>query len=409
MNWKVKSDQAVKAALILYAMSTCLSMSFMNAAMGILLVVTLSYLPELMQPLPSDLIRFWRASCWLIGACLLSLIFAWYHPLQLANHSVIVHFGQDMSKTWYFLLPFWFFLMGSKLSSEHYQKLIKYWLFAAFGVSALAFLQFYTGFPRPQSIPDLPGRFHATLFFGHHLSTASILIFPFFVLFTLGFSKCSYQGWHRSWMILGAWVLGSALFFTWSRMLWIALPVGIGIWCLRGFKKKYFLWLTPCLVFAYGMPFAAIQARFLNSMGVFERFELWKVNWYCFLQRPFLGIGFRKSAMMAPWYFQEKDPSHQYFVSHAHNNMLEMLSGVGLVGTSIWMYWNYRAMHLAYQLAQKKGFYGDLGWSFFCAWIVLHLNGLTQVNFWEGKVLHQMMWSLGLLFIAQKHSTRQAP
>ena len=38
------------------------------------------------------------------------------------------------------------------------------------------------------------------------------------------------------------------------------------------------------------------------------------------------------------------------------------------------------------------------GWA--CAWIVFHLNGLTQVNFWEAKVQHQMAWVIAwsLLF-----------
>jgi hypothetical protein len=35
-----------------------------------------------------------------------------------------------------------------------------------------------------------------------------------------------------------------------------------------------------------------------------------------------------------------------------------------------------------------------IGRGLFCAWIVLHLNGLTQVNVWEGKVEHQMAWAL---------------
>jgi hypothetical protein len=27
---------------------------------------------------------------------------------------------------------------------------------------------------------------------------------------------------------------------------------------------------------------------------------------------------------------------------------------------------------------------------------VFHLNGLTQVNFWEGKVMHQYIFALGM-------------
>ena len=114
--------------------------------------------------------------------------------------------------------------------------------------------------------------------------------------------------------------------------------------------------------------------------------------------------------MLSPWYFQEKYPEtwKTYFTGHAHSNIFEMLSGIGLLGTGIWILWNYRIIQIARSLSEEKGFYGDLGWSFFCAWIVLHLNGLTQVNFWEGKVLHQMMCSLAFLLIAQIHSTHKS-
>ena len=38
-------------------------------------------------------------------------------------------------------------------------------------------------------------------------------------------------------------------------------------------------------------------------------------------------------------------------------------------------------------------------WGLLCAWIVFQLNGLTQVNFWEGKVMHQMMWAVAWSFV----------
>jgi hypothetical protein len=37
----------------------------------------------------------------------------------------------------------------------------------------------------------------------------------------------------------------------------------------------------------------------------------------------------------------------------------------------------------------------NLSYGILSALIVFQINGLTQVNFWEAKVQHQLMWMVG--------------
>ncbi|MBU6376699.1 MAG: hypothetical protein KGQ59_11925, partial [Bdellovibrionales bacterium] len=52
----------------------------------------------------------------------------------------------------------------------------------------------------------------------------------------------------------------------------------------------------------------------------------------------------------------------------------------------------------------------DLSRAWLAAFIVFHLNGLTQVNFWEGKVQHQLFWVVAwVLFWRQQGRSSIAP
>ena len=46
----------------------------------------------------------------------------------------------------------------------------------------------------------------------------------------------------------------------------------------------------------------------------------------------------------------------------------------------------------------------DLSAAWIACFVVFHLNGLTNLNFWEGKVTHQLFWMLGWLLVWQKSS-----
>jgi O-antigen ligase len=346
---------------------------------------------------------FAQVSGLLAGACLISLIVAWIDPVQFAGSGPQVHWLKDPLKLGYFLLPFFLASLWSSIEEPQVLLILRNWLVFSAAIAGIGMVQFCTGWPRLQSIPELPGHYHATLFFGHHLSTASILIFPFFTSLSLAFSRTTPKslGLKSTTLALIAGCLGITLFLTWSRTLWIALPVGLGLWIVRYLRKNQAvvtLGLTvPVLIGLSRLPI--IANRLFHTIGTTTRFQLWKANLAFFEHRPWTGIGWRKPESLTASYFQEAygPQGKNEFVGHAHNNFLEMLGGTGLLGTAAWLLWSFWVFKMSWQLSRRKDHWGNIGWGIFCAWTVFQINGLTQVNFWEGKVLHQVMWTVSLL------------
>lgn len=323
-------------------------------------------------------------------ACLLSLVVARFHPLVFSGKAPEIRFLWDMSKAWYLAWPC-FLLLAWKGAEERGRVLaLRAWLATAGLLGVLGIIQYFTGWPRRQVIPTDLAHYHATLFIGHHLSVASILIFPFFkALDGLG-AKSRLRLMPGGLLLAVVLLSGVALFLTYSRMLWVSLPIGLGIW---------FLWQLPrrlsAVLLAVSLPLGwfvsklpMIQSRLQNDMGIHERRMLWKANWDFFLQRPHTGTGWHHNLEVYAHYLESTIGLHEHsFVGHAHNNLLEMLASTGWIGALAWLVWCGLGLFLAWRLRLK--------W-LFCAWIVFQLNGLTQVNFWDSKVLHQIMFVTGL-------------
>ncbi|MGK5087258.1 glycosyltransferase [Bdellovibrionota bacterium FG-2] len=336
--------------------------------------------------------RYLAFSGLLVFAYVLSLLFAKWAPLEVGGRVSEVFFFKEMAKGWYLFWPLFLVVGLRALPAASRKSVFWAWMIAYAVVVVIGDFQHFTGWPRPQHIPGLEHRFHSTLFFGHHLSVASILIFPFFVgLDRLLLARSDRMRWAFGVLAAaGAFVL----FATYSRTLWIALPLGLLIWISWSLPKKISLPLA--LVFVLGgiavSQHPVISARMHHALGVATRKELWEANFEFFKARLFTGVGWHHNIELSGFYLMSKHGGASVFSGHAHNNFLDYLGGTGLLGTVSWfawcvfvgvLFWKTRLVHL----------FSDVrGRGLFCAWIVFHINGLTQTNFAEGKVLHQLMW-----------------
>jgi O-antigen ligase len=155
-----------------------------------------------------------------------------------------------------------------------------------------------------------------------------------------------------------------------------------------------------------------VQERIRNPMGISTRFELWKWNFELFQERPIFGVGWRRSEAFVHALLKERLPDPEQrksvFVGHAHNNGIEMLSGTGLFGSLVWFLYVIFPLGIGYRYRRTPGFSSAVLWGAACAWIVFLLNGLTQVNFWEGKVMHQWAFALGVLLSSLKEMNSMA-
>jgi O-antigen ligase len=318
---------------------------------------------------------FYLSIC-LFVACALSLLYAKINPLSINGRFSEVHFFSDIAKVWYLFWPIFLVVALRQLTDQQRKKIFQSWMWAFVVLSVLGVFQYFFGWPRPHRIPGNEERFHAVLFMGHHLSVTSIFIFPFFLALDLK---------KYIWAALGCLLL----FLTYSRMIWVALPIGLLVWSLRSLPLKKALAALGILIVvsftAYQQP--AIQKRLHDGLGVDTRKLIWEKNIDFFKQRPMTGVGWMHNHDLYGIYLEDKSPSKWNFVGHAHNNLIQMLSGTGILGTAAWLAWAIFVVVLAWKLSP----------GIFAAWVVFHINGLTQVNFWEAKVQHQMAWVIALL------------
>lgn len=401
------AEKWLQGGLCIYAMSTLVSMAVMSLGVVAFWIGLAGYVLNsknrnvfLSAIRLSVKERGFRllllASTLLTLACGASLVGAHFFPLIYFNTPVQVHWFKDMAKLWYLFWPFILLIAIRLLSTNGKIRVLRFWWTSFAIVSAVGVIQYFTGWPRLQHIPGNEGRYHATLFFGHHLSTASILIFPFFV--------------HLEWIkknLMSRWISSvvlamatATLFFTYSRTLWGALPIGILLWMLWIFPARWRKFGLILSVVTLGLvsQLSMIQMRINDSIGIGSRQMLWKIHHEFFSFRPWTGVGWQHTQEMVKHYFFQVYGQGTHFVGHAHNMFLEMLSATGVFGLTAWLFWIGVWLFLAVRVWRRGQVWGR---AMICAWLVFQLNGMTQVNFWEAKVLHQVMWVLAWVLLLQ--------
>jgi O-antigen ligase len=348
----------------------------------------------------------------LFATCTLSLLAAKAFPWSYAGHApdITLH---GVLKIWYMICPFILALVFSAQQMNPFEGIAfitRAWWSMTILLGGIAIIQFNTGWPIRQVIPTNPDHFHAVLFLGHHLPTASIVIFPAFTALAVALGAFLRNRKIRKL----EWLAGISgimiVFLSYARTAWIAIPLGLILIFARYLRPRTFLASTLALILALGIgsQTSAMKERIRNSMGIQDRFRLWEANLDYFKHRPVTGIGWLKTQEMSEFYFKEKHPENyrEYFWGHAHNNFFEMLGGTGILGTIAFLLWSIFTIRFALRtrrMAEEAGQHSlsDLASGITVALLLLHFNGLTNVTFWEGKVMHQQMFSIGLLFMVQ--------
>lgn len=398
------------AALAFYFVSTLTSMAGMSIGALVLLLAMVrefggprSFGRALREELSYPGSRLYLAVASFLGfAVIFSLLGAMVAPLTIGDR-IAAPRAAELFKLWYLPWPVVIAAALRRVGPGGQARVLRAWLIAFAVVSGIGIVQHFTGWPRPQLIPGTT-RYHATVFLGHHLSVASILIFPFFAgvgLFAKGDQSEAVAKLPRG-ILLPVLILGLiTLFLSYSRMLWIALPIGVLLWILWNLPRRIAtaLGIAILLGVVVASQLPEIRNRFADTYGMTTRLDLWRANWELFKLRPLTGVGLRQNNPLGAALVQSWHPGESIFTGHAHNNFLEMLAGTGLLGTAGWLLWSGLSFVLLWPSARAGS---GLARGLFCAWLVFQLNGLTQVNFWEGKVTHQMMLVTALALVARR-------
>ena len=402
--------------LALYSIFSLTSMAGMNLGFGLVFLVffTVVYQKKMhafdsVLSVP-DFKNYLLAAGGLFFTCLLSLTLAKLYPYSYAGHApeITLH---GFLKIWYMICPFILAVSFSAQAfdpTENLKFILRAWWSFTLLLLGVGLVQFKTGWIHEQIIPTNPDFHHVTLFFGHHLSTASIIIFPTFTALAIAMGRRK-RNLPLPKLETAAGIAGLLiLFLSYARTAWLAIPLGIILVLARNLKPKHFAGslIALTLLIGLGSQTPAMKERIHNSMGIQDRFRLWEANLDYFKHRPITGIGWLKTQEMSEFYFKEKDPVNYrtYFWGHAHNNLFEMLGGTGILGTLafiVWSLFTFAFVLRTRKIAQDQGnaFFEDLSHGIFVALILLHFNGMTNVTFWEGKVMHQQMLAIGILFM----------
>lgn len=382
-------------SLLLYLSFTWVAMAPMNIAewIFILLLIVDGVRHKRRIHLGATEQTYLKVTLIMSGLFLLSVLVYWVYPLEISGRVASSQALRSVLKQLYFFLPL-LIVSGLRLIPAERFKYLCLIAVGVFGLlSVIAIQQYWTGFPIPHLIPDLGGRYHAIGFLGHHLSLASIWIFPTF--FILDYSRLSSLSRQLRVSLMIVATLGFvAMFLSHSRMAWIATTIGVALYSLAVLKtwKARITVLGVYGVLGVGLiQLPVVQTRIHQSMGVSDRMELWRVHFELFQLRPFTGVGFLQSEEYSGL-IQIAQGVVNVFSGHAHNVLLEILSSSGVLGLMGFLVW---VSFICIQFLRSRKIPGLMGLGI--AWIVFLLNGVTQVNFLEGKVMHQMAWCIAVL------------
>lgn len=343
------------------------------------------------------------------AACFLSLLAAWIFP-PLGRS---VGGFSELKKFHHFLYPPFIALALLRTSPGGAPGRHPFWkIWAGMGVFLffVAVAQFFARDLFPEAwlsarffrAAGSSGRFHGQGLMFFHLSFAACMSFVASAGFARSLWPClSERGWVRAaWAAVGVAGAG-AVYFSFSRAGLFGLCALV---CTLGFLRRP-LWglgaVLACALIASGLWFSvpSLRQRFNEAASYnSERIIMWETAWEMFKERPLLGVGFGRTGEYSPAFSERVIGHRAAFTSHAHNNVLDIMGATGALGLAAFLgWWGVLFAWAARALRTANPSDRWLAAAALASFVAFHVNGLTQVNFWDGKSQHTMMLWAGVV------------
>ncbi|HRK09239.1 MAG TPA: O-antigen ligase family protein [Pseudobdellovibrionaceae bacterium] len=214
---------------------------------------------------------------------------------------------------------------------------------------------------------------------------------------------------HHRFLTGGAWIfLLLSQVTTFGRGAWIAtLLTQTLMWSLM-FPKRAKLFVASILGGAVTLILAleplrerAFRLLSFSQANNSDRLILWRANWEMFKENPVWGLGYLQNEVQArEWVTRIGHPDA--FTGHAHNNYIQMLSGMGAPGFVLYLaliaYFYLMAWKLWREIPATHAGARALALASLGAQTQLHIGGFIECNFKTGVTNHNLMviWSLTL-------------
>lgn len=311
----------------------------------------------------------------------------------------------DFKKITFVIIPF-ILMFSLNISGIDFERFFRRWSVVFVIYAVIGIIQFFHPFARIQAIPNT-SFWHATGTMGHHLSYSGAMMFPLFYIFSNvlkpgeNFSRLEKTYWAIAFLLTAV-----AIFFSFSRMGWIAMFAGITIVTAIRFGKKgiaTILILTVAAGAALSLS-SSFRERMKDQSWKSERGIVWEAHYMMFRDFPVLGVGWQKNFDLIKKYEEERGLIEKYgrrFHAHAHNIFLNVLSTTGIAGLCIflaYLFFLFRSSYAVFKSGNHRWGLALLG-----ALLSFILAGLTQWNYGDAKVGHSLAWAIGiLLFMFQQ-------
>jgi O-antigen ligase len=399
-----------RASFLVWGVMTLSFMAGMSIGSGIFALATVWYFYKHREALRPMNIRAYLIACAaFFGAALLSVAAAVISPpmgLPLEG------FG-SLQKFHFFLLPLFACAVLSATGNLERHPLWRALFWMATFASLVGIVQFWgtnlfpaawldDRFFRVIATGAPVNRFHAQGLMYFHLSFASALCFT-----------CSWAAARLLWPLQketsrdrAAWAAFTvitflALFFTYSRIAWVAM---MAILVVLAFLKKP-KWGLLCSLALFCA--TALIWNFSDSMrgrwklgmeSLFERQEVWSGALAMVRDRPLTGVGFGKTGYYSRPYEIAVLGHDPQFSSHAHNNFLDMLAAMGFTGLIAFLAWWFVLGMFALRSFRESAEHERwLPAGCIAGLVAFHINGLTQVNYFDAKSEHALMLWAGVV------------
>lgn len=241
--------------------------------------------------------------------------------------------------------------------------------------------------------------------FNHHLTFANVYLFYAVILTSLGI----YFGKSKPWiLLLGLWAY-LLCFWTDSRAAWIAIPITLLSLCAAYSWKKFFVALGA-LVIALTLFFRfdpgaheRLERTFVHKDDLYQlgpRERLWKAQFEMIREHPWIGVGFNNNERKAKEVVDRLYPNQANFYGHAHSTPLQILATMGILGFAAYLWLWVQIFARAFEALKfypKDRVEHWLALGLMLSFIGFHIQGITQWNFGDAEVIHNLMFFWALL------------
>jgi O-antigen ligase len=237
--------------------------------------------------------------------------------------------------------------------------------------------------------------------FNHHLTFSNVYLFFATIIGAIALCRFPRQ---KGLLVLSLWLFLLCV-WTESRAAWSAIPVVLFLLAWGKGRRIAIFTLAGALIL-FAILYRAdrgFHERFARTMfsnddmyNLGPRQRLWAANLAMFREHPLLGVGWNNNERFAKEWVDRLYPEiKDNFYGHAHSDLLQILSTTGILGLLAYL-WLWGQVFAATMKSMRESPRGSepywLALGLFAAFVGFQIQGVTQWNFGDAEVIHNVMF-----------------